>query len=34
MTLPLRHNSIGYRGVNMIALWIAAMDKVYRSPSG
>jgi len=30
--LPLRHNGIPYRGVNVLALWIAALAKGYRSP--
>ena len=30
--LPLRHNGVGYRGVNILALWMAAMAKGYRSP--
>jgi antirestriction protein ArdC len=30
--VPLRHNGIPYRGVNILALWAAAMEKGYRSP--
>ncbi|MDN3277844.1 zincin-like metallopeptidase domain-containing protein [Frankia sp. RB7] len=30
--LPLRHNGIPYRGVNILALWMAALAKGYRSP--
>ena len=30
--LPLRHNGIGYRGVNILTLWLAALAKGYRSP--
>jgi antirestriction protein ArdC len=30
--LPLRHNGIAYRGVNILALWMAALAKGYRSP--
>jgi antirestriction protein ArdC len=30
--LPLRHNGIGYRGVNILSLWMAALAKGYRSP--
>ncbi|WLB90295.1 ArdC family protein [Bradyrhizobium japonicum] len=29
---PLRHNGIPYRGVNIIALWMASLAKGYRSP--
>jgi antirestriction protein ArdC len=30
--LLLRHNGIGYRGVNILTLWMAALAKGYRSP--
>jgi len=30
--LPLRHNGVGYRGVNILSLWMAALAKGYRSP--
>jgi antirestriction protein ArdC len=30
--LPLRHNGIGYRGVNILSLWMAALAKGCRSP--
>lgn len=30
--VPLRHNGIPYRGVNILALWLAATSKGYRSP--
>lgn len=30
--LPLSHNGIPYRGVNVLALWMAALAKSYRSP--
>jgi antirestriction protein ArdC len=30
--LPLRHNGIAYRGVNVLALWMAALAKGYRAP--
>lgn len=30
--LPLRHNGMPYRGVNVLALWMAALAKGYRSP--
>jgi antirestriction protein ArdC len=30
--LPLRHNGIGYRGVNILSLWMAGLAKGYRSP--
>ncbi|MCC8978889.1 ArdC family protein [Bradyrhizobium acaciae] len=29
---PLRHNGIPYRGVNVLALWMASLAKGYRSP--
>jgi antirestriction protein ArdC len=32
VTLPLRHNGIAYRGVNVINLWITAFAKGYRAP--
>ena len=31
--LPLRHNGIAYRGVNILALWMAALANGYRSPT-
>ena len=30
--LPLRHNGVAYRGVNILNLWMASLDKGYRSP--
>ena len=30
--VPLRHNGIAYRGVNILALWMASLAKGYRSP--
>jgi antirestriction protein ArdC len=30
--LPLRHNGMAYRGVNVVALWMAALAKGYRAP--
>jgi len=30
--LPLRHNRVGYRGMNILTLWIAALDHGYRAP--
>jgi antirestriction protein ArdC len=30
--LPLRHNGVPYRGVNVINLWMAALDKGYSAP--
>ncbi len=30
--LPLRHNGITYRGVNVLTLWMAALAKGYRAP--
>jgi antirestriction protein ArdC len=30
--LPLRHNGVSYRGVNILALWMAALAKGYRAP--
>jgi antirestriction protein ArdC len=30
--LPLRYNGIAYRGVNILALWMAALANGYRSP--
>ena len=32
VVLPLRHNSVPYRGVNVIALWMQAMAKGYAAP--
>lgn len=33
VTLPLRHNGIAYRGVNIINLWMAALAKGYGQPT-
>jgi antirestriction protein ArdC len=30
--LPLRHNGVGYRGVNILTLWMAAMAKGFEAP--
>lgn len=30
--LPLRHNGIPYRGINVLSLWMATLAKGYRSP--
>jgi antirestriction protein ArdC len=30
--LPLRHNGVAYRGVNILTLWMAAMAKGYSAP--
>ena len=32
VALPLRHNGVAYRGVNILSLWMAAMAKGYRAP--
>jgi antirestriction protein ArdC len=32
VSLPLRHNSVPYRGVNIISLWMAALAKGYSAP--
>jgi antirestriction protein ArdC len=32
VVLPLRHNGVRYRGVNVIALWMQAMAKGYAAP--
>ena len=32
VSLPLRHNGIPYRGVNIISLWMAALAKGYSAP--
>jgi antirestriction protein ArdC len=32
VVLPLRHNGVVYRGVNVIALWMEAMAKGYAAP--
>jgi antirestriction protein ArdC len=32
VALPLRHNGVAYRGVNVIALWMQAMAKGYTAP--
>lgn len=31
--LPRRHNGIAYRGVNILALWMAGVARGYRSPT-
>lgn len=33
VTMPLRHNGIAYRGVNVLLLWCAAIERSYRSPT-
>jgi antirestriction protein ArdC len=30
--LPMRHNGVAYRGVNVIALWMQAMANGYAAP--
>lgn len=30
--IPLRHNGIPYRGVNVLSLWMASLAKGYRAP--
>src|SRR4051794_18312197 len=30
--LPLRHNGVAYRGVNVLALWIASIASAYCAP--
>jgi len=32
VALPLRHNGVSYRGVNVLALWMQAMAKGYAAP--
>jgi antirestriction protein ArdC len=32
VVLPLRHNSVPYRGVNIVALWMQAVAKGYAAP--
>jgi antirestriction protein ArdC len=32
VALPLRHNGVAYRGVNIITLWMASLAKGYRAP--
>lgn len=32
VALPLRHNGIPYRGVNILSLWMAALAKGYSAP--
>lgn len=32
VALPLRHNGIPYRGVNILSLWMAALSKGYGAP--
>jgi antirestriction protein ArdC len=29
---PLRHNSVGYQGINVLVLWAEAMAKGYAAP--
>jgi antirestriction protein ArdC len=33
ITLPLRGNGVPYRGINVLMLWSAAMDRGYASPT-
>ena len=33
ITLPLRHNGIPYRGINILMLWGAAVERGYASPT-
>lgn len=32
VTLPLRHNGVAYRGINIVALWMQAAAMGYRAP--
>lgn len=32
VVLPLRHNGVAYRGVNILTLWLASMANGYRAP--
>jgi antirestriction protein ArdC len=32
VVLPLRHNGVAYRGVNILTLWMAALTKGYGAP--
>ena len=32
VVLPLRHNGVAYRGVNILTLWMAALAKGYSAP--
>jgi antirestriction protein ArdC len=32
VSLPLRHNGVAYRGVNILALWMEALAKGYAAP--
>jgi N-terminal domain of anti-restriction factor ArdC len=32
VVLPLRHNGVAYRGVNILTLWMASMAKGYSAP--
>src|ERR1700722_17705167 len=32
VSLPLRHNGVAYRGVNILALWMEALTKGYAAP--
>jgi antirestriction protein ArdC len=32
VVLPLRHNGVAYRGVNILSLWMAALAKGYGAP--
>lgn len=31
-SLPLRHNGVGYRGINVLILWASAMSRRFESP--
>ena len=33
VALPLRHNGVPYRGIDILLLWSDALDKEYRAPS-
>ena len=33
VVLPLRHNGVPYRGVNVLALWMQSMAMGYAAPS-
>jgi antirestriction protein ArdC len=33
ITRPLRHNGIPYRGINVLTLWLTAVDRGYSCPS-
>jgi len=32
ITRPLRHNGLPYSGINVLMLWMAAMEKGYSAP--